>query len=94
MPKKTPAELRSVFDDADVTFADCVAAFAAPADDIHVAAVRGIHNNDIEIWDETVVHWSGDAGAYVMAWVWVDTPETIDGDTAAMPLLDRHGLPV
>lgn len=85
----TPVELRSVLDDAGVTFSDCVAAFAAPADDPLVAAARVQYHRDgeIEIDQNTVRSGSqGSNGDYVLAWVWVDDPEEIDGDSCTMPL--------
>lgn len=87
----TPQELRAVLDDAGVTFADCVAAFAAPADDPLVEAARVQYHRDgeIEIDQRTVRSGSeGSGGDYVLAWVWVDDPEEVDGDSCSMPLDD------
>lgn len=83
----TTAELRAVLDDAGVTFADCIAAFAAPADDPIVAAARSLHNKEghVEVATPGITHWGGDAGTHVMAWVWVGV-EHIDGDSCTMPL--------
>ena len=89
MSKKTPAELRSVFDDAGVTFADCVTAFAAPEDDVHVAAARQQYAADeisFDDWPVTSRANEDACGSFVMAWVWVPDPEVADGDSLAMPL--------
>lgn len=85
----TPAELRAVLDDAGVTFADCVAAFAAPDGDplVEAARVQYHREGEIEIDQTTVLSGSkGSGGDYVLAWVWVDNPEEIDGDSCTMPL--------
>ena len=85
----TSAELRAVLDDAGVTFSDCVAAFAAPADNPLVEAARGRYHRDgeIEIDQNTVLSGSeGTGGDYVLAWVWVNAPEEVDGDSCTMPL--------
>jgi hypothetical protein len=79
--KMSPAELRSVFDDAGVTFGDCVEAFGVEDDPIIEAARLQYHRDgEIEIDDITVRSGSDGPGDYVMAWVWVYSPEEADTD--------------
>lgn len=85
----SPAQLRAVLDDADVTFADCIQAFGE--DDNHPAVVlaRANHHREGELeigWPTiTSAHENG-GGTYVMAWIWVPKPEEVDGDSLIMPL--------
>lgn len=86
----TPEALKATLLCADVTFADCKLAFAAPADDPLVAAARIQYHEEgvCEIDDRTVVSRSDDPstkGAYVMAWLWVEDPTQVDGDSCSIP---------
>lgn len=84
---RKPSDLRAVLDDADVTLSDCIRAFATDEADPHIQAARATMHKEgsLEIGEPTVVSECPDAnGAYVMAWVWVETPEA--PDTSTMPL--------
>lgn len=87
----TPETLKATLTCADVTFADCKLAFAAPANDPLVAAARIQYHREgeVEIDDRTVVSRGvgpDDRGGYVLAWLWIDDPEPVDGDSCSMPL--------
>ena len=65
-----------------MTFADCKNHFAAPEGDATGEAARAKYHAEgcIEIDDRAVISRGvgpDDAGAYVMAWVWVDDPSDI-----------------
>lgn len=68
-----PNVVRAQLDALGITFSDCVQAFGDPATDPHVQAARSRYHREgeIEIDDTAVVSRGDDAGAYVMAWVWV-----------------------
>lgn len=87
----TPEALKATLTCADVTFADCKLAFAAPPNDPLVAAARILYHREgtCEIDDRTVVSRTDDrtgTGGYVLAWLWVDGPVQVDGDSCSMPL--------
>ncbi len=73
----TPEDVRELLAAHGLTFADCVRAFAADDGDPLVEAARKQHHceGEIEIDQMTVRSGSDGPGDYVMAWVWVDTPE-------------------
>jgi len=70
--------------EAGLSFGDCVAIFAADADDAFVASAREhplMQEGTLEVDDRAVVSKddSGDAepsGAYVQCWLWVDAAES------------------
>lgn len=70
--------------DEGLTFGDCVTAFAArrtPDELRYVALAKDLaRDGELEIDDDAIVSGSSDAGDYVMAWVWVDDPESEDDD--------------
>lgn len=72
---------------AGLTFGTCVEVFAAQPDpdatedrEAIIERARDEHQSDgeVEIDDPTIVSWSSDGGAYVMAWVWVDGKEVVE----------------
>lgn len=79
-------ELRKL-KDAGMTFSDCVAIFGSDDSNPYVDAARKHFHREgeVEFDDTTVVSESEDAGAYVMAWIWVDDIK-MDLDDAAQPL--------
>lgn len=62
--------------DQGLSFSDCVKAFGAPEGDPFAAAAEEMYviEGSIEI-DATTVLSQSAAGAYVMAWVWVDNSD-------------------
>jgi hypothetical protein len=73
------ARIKVLFAQNDVKFADCVEAFATDNNNPHVAIARNEYHRDGEIEiDDRVVVSESDHGAYVMAWIWVDTPDGVD----------------
>ncbi|MBU2722912.1 hypothetical protein [Acidithiobacillus ferridurans] len=60
----------------DLTFAECVVAFAAPEGDPYVEAARKkTIEGELEVDDRSVLSRSDDGGQYVMAWLWVTDEE-------------------
>ncbi len=84
-----PTELRAIFDESKITFADCIQAFGENDNHPAVVLARAQHHKDgeLEIGSPTVTsaHAEG-GGTYVMAWVWIPDPEQADGDSLSMPL--------
>lgn len=65
-----PAKLRAVLDDAEVTFSDCVAAFATDPAHPAIAAAREQGVDDMS--DPPIVSEGNDPnGDFILAWVWV-----------------------
>lgn len=61
-----------------LTFDDCVEVFGEKTTDSPVASLAKQRLQDegrLEIDDHTVVSYSADGGAYVLAWIWQDFPE-------------------
>ncbi len=89
-PAITPDEIDDLcmrLNTENLTFADCIYGFASPEDDPHIIAARSTRHQEgvLEIGEPTIA--SGcPGGAYVMAWVWVETPEHPDTDSLTMPL--------
>lgn len=61
-------------DDSEVTFAGCVAHFAATPDEQHLVqqAQAIVKGTEVEVDDMTVLSKGADDGVYVMGWVWVE----------------------
>lgn len=69
--------------DAGLEFGQTVGVFAARQSDeakamIELARERWHEDGEIEIDDNAIAAGSADEGDYVMAWVWVDNPESDD----------------
>lgn len=78
MPKPTPEELRASLQMLDVTFGDCLQAFAldnTPEDQAFIdIAHANQRDGELEVDDLTIVSRS-DSGAYVQCWMWVSNEE-------------------
>lgn len=80
--------LRAAIASQAVTFSEVVSEFAAartPDELALVAKAREMaREGEIEVDDTAIVSAGDDPGAYVMAWMWVDTPVNVDAITDDM----------
>lgn len=61
---------------AGLEFADCITFFGEADEDPYVLAARQKQRDgELEIGSPTVVSHGNDAGAYVMAWIWITDSE-------------------
>jgi hypothetical protein len=77
------ADLLKAYTDAGGDFGSCTRAFAAPDAHPIVQAARLLQKDGELEFDDRVVISEGDdddAGAYVLAWVWVDADQACDED--------------
>ena len=81
------AEILKMLKTQGLTIADCITAFGASPDDLHVKAAREniLGDDDVEIDDITTIS-EADDGAWVLAWLWVSNIEAgIASDSPTEP---------
>lgn len=80
MPKPTSEELRTALKMMDVTFADCIQAFALDndgSDEKYIAAAVERYMDDDHAFDDITLtsKVQSGQGAWVLGWFWVEVDE-------------------